>query len=269
MVELRRRPRFRDRTLDDDTTVTRHLRLAFAVILLCAGPARAGGGPRLAAFGPHNARGVLVNLTPGSYPGAPIDPARPTVVVVHGLNPLHPLMHFTIAERYAEAIGRHHGAGVNVLAWDWNAVTMPSPRLSTCSQHAVGQGTALAAALSRAGLVDPSRLHMIGQSTGCVVITSAARDLTARTGRLVGGLTFLDPAVAEHGLIFNELAASSHAARVEHYWAGGLSGFGRASNAPGVVEAPAAASGGLLGLARPLHWNHFNTVRWHVGRSAR
>ncbi|MBX6312596.1 MAG: hypothetical protein IRY99_06705 [Isosphaeraceae bacterium] len=242
--------------------------LALTMLALAAPVAEPGGTPRLMELRPTLARGVLVNLTAGSAPEAAIDPARPTVVVVHGVNVFAPLLRFALAERYAEVIARRHGAGVNVLGWDWNAATLAGLRPSVNHRHAIDQGHALAAALYRLG-VEPAHLHFIAQSTGCLVSAAAARDLLSWTGRPVARLTLLDPITWHHPLIFEQLGASSCARLVEHYWAPGPSGFGREAPYPGVLNTRVDGPHGLLGLIRPLHTDHLHAVRWHLGTLGR
>jgi hypothetical protein len=125
-------------------------------------------------------RGVLVNLTGGSPTSRQIDPTRPTLVVVHGVNPFHPRCHYTVAERYAEVVAARFGATVNVLAWDWNADTMPSLYPPIVDRHAIEQGRALGHALLHTG-VDPLSLHVLGQSEGCLVATSACGSIRDAT----------------------------------------------------------------------------------------
>ncbi len=218
---------------------------------------------RLIEFGPSLSHGVLVNHTLGAVPDVPIDSTRWTVVVVHGINPFSPIAHFTMAERYAEAIGRRFGSSINVLGWDWNAATLASVRPSVNDQVAVHQGFALAAAIQRAG-IDPATIHLIGQSSGCVVAAAAARLLSAWCGRQVACLTLLDPISTQHRLIFVELSAGSTCRIVEHYWAPGPSGFGREAPYPGVRNTAVSGPNGLFGLLRPLHTDHLFLVRWHI-----
>ncbi len=119
-------------------------------------------------------------------------------------------MHFTMAERYAEVIGGRYGSTVNVLGWKWNADTMSRPLRPRQNQlHAVDQGPILAAALRHAG-VEPSRLHLIGQSSGCLVATSAALMFTS-SGQPPARLTLLDPAAIYHDLLFQALGAGTAA----------------------------------------------------------
>lgn len=235
-----------------------------ALAIMAAGPA-CGDGPKLFTWGRDPARGALVNVSAGAVAGSPIDPNRPTVVVVHGLNPFAPLLRCNIAECYADAIGARYGPGVNVLSWDWNSATMPSLRPRVNDEQAVAQGYALGRTLLRLG-IDPANLHLIGQSSGAVVVAAAARVLVNATGRPVGRLTLLDPVGSQHPLIFGRLGAITAAASIEHYWAPGPSGFGREVHYPGVHSQAVPTPSRLFGLVRPFHADHFNTVRWHLQR---
>jgi hypothetical protein len=222
-------------------------------------------GPKLVGHGPDGSRGVLVNLTLGSRGNAPIDPSRRTVVVVHGLNPFHPFMHFTMAERYAEAIANRYAGTVNVLGWDWNADTMPSLHPSINDRHAVKQGLALAQCLRNAG-VRPETLHMIGQSSGSLVVASAARELTNQFGYPINRLTLLDPVTDQHAILFDELAVGSSAVTIEHIWVPGLSGFGKHAEYSNITNQPHPGPYKIFGLIRPLHSDHLHAVKWHIGQ---
>ncbi len=219
---------------------------------------------RLARWGHDPSRGVLVNHTPGIWPHSPVDPGRPTIVVVHGMNPFSRFLHFTMAERYAEAVGGVQGGSVNVLAWDWNAATLKSIwRAGPNDRLAIEQGYALAEALWRSG-VDPARLHLVGHSSGGLVAATAARTLTNHRGAPIARLTVLDPAKAQHRLIFGTFGAGSAASRVEHYWANGPSGFGREAAYPGVNNGRVNGPRRARGLFRPLHTDHLHVARWHI-----
>ncbi|MHC5537796.1 thioesterase domain-containing protein [Singulisphaera rosea] len=222
----------------------------------------------LIAKGRDEATGILVNSTVGAGPFDPIDPTRWTVAVVHGLNPYHPRLHFTIAERYAESIGSRYGSNVNVVGWDWNAATMPSYRAAIIRQNAIAQGNALGMTLYHAG-VQPSSLHLVGHSSGCIIAIRAARVLMERTGQRVARITLLDPSVPEHRLIFEELDCASLTNHLEHVWVPGLSGFGRPVYQPGVANLRVAGPRGALGLLTPLHLDHFYAVGWHAREMGR
>ncbi|HEU5116337.1 MAG TPA: hypothetical protein VFT74_06615 [Isosphaeraceae bacterium] len=189
----------------------------------------------------------------------PFNPNRPTLVVVHGINLTPHLVHFTLAERYAEVAGPAY----NVLAWDWNAATLPSVRPSVVDRAAVGQGLMLASVLGQLG-VEPSRLHLIGQSTGSVVAASCAQALLHSTGRPVDHLTLLDPSVSQHTLIFEGLNAPGCSRNLEHLYAPGPSGFGALAPYVGVKNYSAPTPSRWRGLFRPSQTDHMNVVRWHL-----
>ncbi len=119
------------------------------VVLIAAVAAVSGSNerPSLVQLGGDPARGILINLTPGFRPFDPPDPARPTVVFIHGINPLPHTVHFTMAERLAEALARRVGATFNVLGWDWNAASFVSLHPKVNDENAVEQGHALGATL--------------------------------------------------------------------------------------------------------------------------
>ena len=156
--------------------------MLLAMLAAVAGTARARGRPAHRDR-PSPARGLLVNRTVGSRPFDLVDPARPAVVVVHGLNPFHPLIHFTMGQRYGEALGRTYGSSVQVFEWDWNAVTTTNLLfgLSANERFCEEQGRMLAASLIAVAdrPVPPS---FIGQSSGVVVTAAASQaiaDITA------------------------------------------------------------------------------------------
>ncbi len=213
------------------------------------------------------AGGVLVNMTGGARTNRPIDPSRPTLVVVHGINMFHPYWHYTVAERYAEVVAGRYGGTVNVLGWDWNADTLPGLWPPRVDRHAVEQGKALGQALLNAG-VDPSRAQVLGQSEGCVVATSAVREMRDRTGRAAGRLTLIDPAWGQHNLLFVELGATSAAAQVQHFWVRSTSGFGREAHYPGVLNTKIDGKSGLRGYLKLSHLDHYNALRWHLDEIA-
>jgi hypothetical protein len=236
-------------------------RAVIALMALTAGPQH--HAIRLVEPGADPARGVLVNHTNGTRPDRPPWPSRPTLVVVHGLNPFHPIAHFAIAERYGEINGARYSDAINVLGWDWNGCTGSGLLHRERQETPVAQGRLLADALLAQGL-DPARIHLLGQSTGCIVAASAAYHLAGLTGQPVARLTLLDPLTADHLLIFQALAVASAASRVEHYWVPGLSGFGRPAAYPGILNYRLDGPRGPLGLANPTRTDHLHAVRWHL-----
>lgn len=233
-------------------------------LMLAASTVGGGERPTLLACGGDLNRGVLINRTPGAPPDGAIDPALPTVVFIHGYNPLPRTVHFEMAERLGEALGRRPGGcGFNVLDWDWNAATCVGIRVSTNTRAAIDQGPLLAAALLRAG-VEPERLHLIGHSAGSLVAASAARSIANARGVIVAQLTFLEPAAFYHGPIFEHLVAGTAATRVENYWAAGPSGYGQVAPYAGVNNARVYGETPWLGVVLPTRSGHLDIVRWYV-----
>jgi hypothetical protein len=215
--------------------------------------------------GPEPSRGILVNCSPDQRPwDAPL-PGRPTLVVVHGINPFHPAYHFTLGQRLGEAAAHAYGPRFNVLAWNWNAGSIQSLIPARNRQFVLAQGRALADALLLAG-VDPARTQLIGQSSGCLVVAAAARSLVDRTSRPLAQITLLDPGAHSHPLIFQSLAVSSTSPRVEHYWVDGPTGFSRPVPVRGVsnLQVPLPRRSLVGGLANPRHIDHLNAVRWYL-----
>lgn len=217
----------------------------------------------LFALGGDPAQGVLVNLSAGVRPFDPPDPARPTVVFVHGTNVLPRTTRFLMAQRFAEAVARREGARVNVLAWDWNAATVVSPRARVNWENDVQQGRSLAAALWRHAL-PPERTHLIGHSSGSIVVASAARTLLDGHGRAIYRLTFLDPASAYHAVLFDRLAAGSASGQVENYWAEGPGAYGRAAGRANVWDYRVDVDAPVVGAVFPPRSGHWNVVRWYL-----
>jgi pimeloyl-ACP methyl ester carboxylesterase len=232
----------------------------FALLVPTANPTEEAALMRL---GGDPSPGVLANRSPGARPFDPPDPARPTVVFVHGFNPMPRVFHYTMTERLSEAVARRGGPPLNVLSWEWNAATFVSVKPRVNDEATIGQGLRLARSLLHHGL-DPWRTHLIGQSSGTIVAASAARALSAQTGRPVAQLTLLDPAEFYHDVVFDRLEAGLTAARVENYWAPGLSGFGRAVGHPGVRNVRVAGPTPRPGAAYTPRSAHLNVVRWYL-----
>ena len=237
---------------------------ALAVLITAAATISAGGRDAvLVRRGGDPARGLLVNHSKGARPFDAPDPSRPTVVFIHGLNPLPRLVHFTMAERVADSLARRGGEPFNVLAWDWNAATFESLHPGMNSEAAVRQGHSLASSLLRAGL-EPSRVHLIGHSSGAMVATSAAWVFARSVGTRVGQLTLLDPATFHHAIIFQRLEAGSLASIVENYWSPGPSAYGSEVTLPGVRDYRVDGRASYAGVLCPLRSDHFFIVRWYL-----
>jgi pimeloyl-ACP methyl ester carboxylesterase len=210
------------------------------------------------------APGVLVNASLGAAPADPFDPARPTFVIVHGLNPFHPAAHIAVGPRYAEALRGRYGASCNIAYWDWNGATGLGMCARRTREKAWAHGCRLAYALQCRG-ADPCRVHLVGQSTGCLVAASAARRLSSACAGRVGRLTLIDPAVQDHSFLFEHIGAGTSADVVDHYWVQGPSGFGAPAPYAGVRNASLRGPSGLWGLINPGKSDHLNAVRWHIG----
>jgi pimeloyl-ACP methyl ester carboxylesterase len=235
-----------------------------ALLLVTASLGLLGERSDLIRCGGDLAEGVLINRTPGAGPASTIDSARPTLVFIHGFNPLPRHVHFEMAKRLSEALARRSGGcPVNLLEWDWNGRTFVGLRLSTNTEAAIRQGPRLASALIRSG-VQPGRLHLIGHSAGSLVAASAARCLISWIGVPVAQLTVLEPAAYYHDALFNRLGAGSAARRVENYWAEGPSGFGQAAHYPGIFNACVRGRTPWLGVVAPMRSGHLDVVRWYV-----
>jgi pimeloyl-ACP methyl ester carboxylesterase len=237
---------------------------AFAMLLTAAATLAADGpAPTLVRRGGDPSRGLLVNRTVGLRPFDPPDPSRPTVVFIHGINPLPQVVHFGMGEELGRSVRRRGGQAMNVLAWDWNAATFESLSPRANLDVAVLQGRALARALDGAG-IDPTRTHLVGHSAGAIVATSAARVFAVGQGRPVARLTLLEPATYYHALLFERMAAGTLAPLVENYWCPGPSAYGREVSIEGVrnfrVEGPAS----YAGVVCPLRSDHLFIVRWYL-----
>lgn len=237
-----------------------------AVLVMAAVATVAGHGERrrpLVVGGGDPSRGVLVNRTPGVPPFAAPDLARPTVVFIHGFNPMPRTVHFGMAQCLADALAkRPNTPPFNLLEWDWNAATFEGLSVRRNVDASVHQGHGLASALLASGL-DPSRIHLIGHSAGGLVATSAAWDFLHRFGRPVAHLTLLEPAAFYHSTIFDQLAAGSLAPRVENYWSHGPSAYGREVPHAGVINHKFAGPTPYLGVVCPLRSDHLSVVRWY------
>jgi pimeloyl-ACP methyl ester carboxylesterase len=224
----------------------------------------AGAHPTLIEGRGDPARGLLVNRTIGTRPFDPPDPTRPTVVFIHGINPLPGIVRFSMAERLSEAIARRHGAGrFNILDWDWNAATLVGLRHRENTEAAIEQGRRLAFALIGAG-IDLGRVHLVGHSAGGLVAASAARTIASYRGIRVAQVTLLEAASCTHHAIFRELAAAGTADRVENFWTPGPSAFGQVARVPGVIDVRVDHATPYSGVVIPSRSGHVGIVRWYV-----
>ena len=234
-----------------------------AILTVAASLVGSDAIPPFIVFGANHERGVLVNLSPGAGPGDPAVAGRPTLVFIHGLNPLPQIVHFTMSEQVAGALARRGGPGFNVFGWSWNAATFVSLDRRANGESALAQGRALAATLLRAG-AEPARTHLIGHSSGSIVATAAARTFALEYGRPVAHLTLLEPAASYHALVFERLAAGSLARRVENYWSPDPSAYGRPVASPGVENIRVDGPRPYLSVFTPRRSSHMHVVRWYI-----
>lgn len=219
--------------------------------------------PALLQFGGDTTRGALVNLSAGARPFDPPDPGRPTVVFIHGMNLAPRLVHFTMAQRLAEAIASRGGPPLNVFDWNWNGATFVGLTSDANESSAVEQGRILAATLWHAG-IPPGWTHLVGHSSGSIVAASAARTLAQSSGQPIAQLTLLDAANFYHQLVFDVLAAGASARLVENHWAPGPSGYGGPVARPFVWNTRVDGPTPYLGTFHPFRSSHFHVVEWYV-----
>lgn len=244
-------------------TPLNHIAIALLAGSWLALPSAAQTGDyRLFEAGRSTSEGALINCTGGKPGPWAINAAAPTLVVVHGINPFHPIRHYALGERYGESLARQ-GSGMNVLAWDWNSRTLTGLRPSVVDRNAVDQGERLGTALLQSRLA-PGSIRLVGQSEGCIVATSAARTIRDRTGQPVQQLTLIDPARGQHPILFDQLGASTAALQVEHLWVDGPGGFGKPAAQPGIENTRVERQTGAFGYLRPARLDHFNAVRLHI-----
>jgi hypothetical protein len=171
--------------------------------------------------------------------------------------------HLPMAQRLGEAVARRGGPRLNVLGWDWNADTFVGLNPRANHEHAVEHGRRLSRALLYQGLA-PARMHLIGQSSGAIVVASAARALHEATGERVAQATLLDPATLYHDLVFRRLAVGSCCMTVDHYWAPGPTGLSRRVVTPGIHDRRIEVPGTWRGIVAPHQSAHMNVARWYI-----
>ncbi|HEX6961414.1 MAG TPA: hypothetical protein VF175_06070 [Lacipirellula sp.] len=237
------------------------LRVSPTLMLVAACVFATGCGLNTAVLqkGGNGRMGVLLNYSCGAAVCDPIDPAKPTIVITHGWNPLPNRIRTTFGSAAAAAIKSRCGDSYNLLSWDWNGVRI-SPFNDEPLRVGREQGRMLAAALRARGL-DPSQTQIIGHSLGTIVATQAAvclQDLgpTAQ-------LTLLDAPETYHETIFYDLAPTCHAAVVENYWSPGLSGYGARVPLAGVQNHEIRGETPVVGVVDLSMSNHVYVMRWY------
>jgi len=232
------------------------------LLLLLIGSTTVGCGLNTAVLqkGGNGRMGVLLNYSSGAHPCDPIDPAKPTIVITHGWNPLPKRIRTTFGPAGAAALRCRCGDSYNLLSWDWNGVRI-SPFNNEPVRVGRSQGRQLAAALRARG-VQPRSTQIVAHSLGGLVAAQAAYCLSDLGP--VGQLTLLDPPTAMHEEIFCKLAAARYADCVENYWSPGISGYGGEVNMAGVQNYK--VTGGpnpILGIVDLSLSNHVYVMRWY------
>lgn len=209
--------------------------------------------------GGNGRMGVLLNYSCGAHACDPIDPAKPTIVITHGWNPLPKRIHTTFASSGACVLKRRCGDSYNLLSWDWNGVSV-SPfndeplRVGRC------QGQKMAAALRARG-IDPTRTQFIAHSLGTIAVAEAARCLSDLGP--TAQLTLLDSPETYHQQTFCQIGAIYHARCVENYWAPGPSGYGGPVSCPGVRNYCVSGPAPIRGIVDLSVSNHVHVMRWY------
>jgi pimeloyl-ACP methyl ester carboxylesterase len=205
-------------------------------------------------------RGELFNLSQADGdPSDPFDPAKPTIVITHGLNPSAWLVRFVYPQRMAEAIRSRFPGRFNLAAWDWNSGAFGAPHPLDAKANAIAQGRMLAWALRLRGAGEP--MHLIGHSLGGLVVTSAACELGG-----VDQITLLDSMVTADGRVFGALRVTDYARCVDNYYAPLPTGYGRPVAVHGVInrkvtESPSERVFPLLTVAIR---GHVNVMLWYL-----
>ncbi|MAT72564.1 MAG: hypothetical protein CMJ58_23955 [Planctomycetaceae bacterium] len=204
--------------------------------------------------------GVLLNYSRGADPCDAIDPAKPTIVITHGWNPLPKQIRCTLGPSGAAALRRRCGDRYNLLSWDWNAVPV-SPFFNEPVRIGREQGRMLAAALCRRGVV-PGRTQIIAHSLGNLAAAQAAQCLAHSRGRVLQ-LTLLDPPTQLNEEIFDKLCPTRHACIVENYYNDTPGGFGERVDRPGVRNYFVAGVYPVLGAIDLSRSDHVHVMRWY------
>lgn len=239
------------------------LRAINLATLACVALVATGCGLNTAVLqkGGNGRTGVLLNYSCGAGVCDPIDPAKPTIVITHGWNPLPNRIHCAFGEAGARALRCRCGDSYNILSWDWNAVRVRAFRGEPIR---IGreQGRMMAGALLARG-VDPARTQIISHSLGTLATAQAAVCLTHATGKRLRQATLLDPPTRMHEEIFEKLCITSHARCVENYWSPGPSGYGSHVAHAGVRNFEVHGTTPVRGIVDLSLSNHVYVMRWY------
>ena len=229
------------------------------LLVICSLATGCGLNTAVLQRGGNGRQGVLLNYSCGAHPCDAIDPTKPTIVMVHGWNPLPNRIRTTFGCSGANAIKCRCGDSYNLLSWDWNGVRV-SPFRNEPIRIGKCQGRMMAAALRRRG-IDPCRTQIIAHSLGTVAATQAAVCLSDLGP--VRQLTMLDPPEMFHDEIFCCLGATRHACVVENYWSTGLSGFGAHVDCRGVCNYKLDGPAPIRGILDLSVSNHVYVMLWY------
>ena len=152
-------------------------------VLLCS--IYANIHPAVAVPGASCHRGCLI-----PYNG--FDPARPTIVITHGFNPLVGKIRLNQDASFSSAIRQRCGDRFNLMGWDWNRAAFDYLNGRRNTNMAIRQGQMLACRLRAMG-IRPDSTWLIGHSLGAVVVATAASELAEGSSCRVAQVTLLDP----------------------------------------------------------------------------
>ncbi len=233
--------------------------MAAAHFMLCA--IMTSIHPAVAEWGGSSQCGCLCRYTCGPIESTPFDPAKPTIVITHGWNPLPGKIHLTTPREYAEAIVCRCGDRYNVFGWDWNADSFNYFSGYRNSMNAIRQGRRLACELRKRG-VRADRTWLIGHSLGALLMSSAACDL-AEPGQPIARLTLLDAVRCQHHYIFGRLQARQCASCIENFWTLLPSGIGGKARRNGVYNRFVRGASPVRGAFNPAFANHVYILEWY------
>ncbi len=203
---------------------------------------------------------VLLNLSADAQtPQGQFDPAKPTVVIVHGLNLLPGLLRYVYMQDYAAAMAARVGSGANVAGFEYNDQSLVSLDARINIANALALGQRLGDELTERGLTDGQSVQMIGHSLGAFVATAAARQMGG-----VGQITLLDTWLADVVLLVHEhdLLAAAH--EVEYYWSDAFGALGGPLTEDNVFSYRVDQRQFPLPVALDVpHWAHFLILFWY------
>jgi len=206
------------------------------------------------------AEATLLNLSADAQtPEERFDPARPTVVIVHGLNVLPGLLRYVYMQQYAAGMAARLGADVNIAVFQYDSQSMVSLDPQTNIANALILGQRLGDELIERGLTDTQSVQMIGYSLGAFTVTAAARQMGG-----VGQITLLDTWVGDVMLLVHEHDLPAAADQVENYWSDAPGGLGGPVTADNIFNYRVDQRQFPLPVAAAVpFWAHLAIVFWY------